>query len=88
MVADRHVQNHLCPALRLVWSGLGQAIRLSIINTCSDDFPGGRNVNVVVLVLYARMCCNHDWCAPTCVIVTASPCIVGDLNTTILMMHR
>jgi hypothetical protein len=40
------------PALCLVWSGLawGRPFDYTLYSTCSDDFPGGRNVNVVVVV--------------------------------------
>ena len=79
--------------MRLVWSGLGQAIRLSIVyyNTCSDDFPGGRNSKrgrprprpLRMHVLQSRLVRTH---VRHCHGIT---CIVGaSLTGTRLMMHR
>lgn len=52
-VADRHVQNHLCPVMRnmsLVW---GRQIRLFIIIHAQLITLGGRNVNLNVCVAIA-----------------------------------
>jgi hypothetical protein len=95
MVADRrHVQNDLWSgfvqyASGLVWSSLGQAIRLSIVyyNTVHAQMISlvRRNGNVVVVLYYACVAINH---AHVRHLSRASHALWANLNTkTVSSIH-